>query len=98
MENFSPSSSRPFRLLTLTTVLGVLSTGQGRRFVPRFVGQALHRNLALWSVVLLVLHITTAVVDSYVDIRWWQAIVPWAGATYMPVSAPSPSPSSCWSP
>jgi sulfoxide reductase heme-binding subunit YedZ len=72
-------------LLTITTVLGVLSTGQGRRLLPRFVGQALHRNLALWSVVLLVLHVTTAVVDSYVDIRWWQAVVPWAGASYMPL-------------
>jgi methionine sulfoxide reductase heme-binding subunit len=72
-------------LLTITTVLGVLSTGQGRRLLPRFVGQALHRNLALWSVVLLGLHITTAVVDSYVDIRWWQALVPWAGSTYLPL-------------
>jgi sulfoxide reductase heme-binding subunit YedZ len=72
-------------LLTITTLLGVLSTGQGRRLLPRFVGQALHRNLALWSVVLLVLHVTTAVVDSYVDIRWWQAVVPWAGASYLPL-------------
>lgn len=72
-------------LLTITSVLGVLSTGQGGRLVPRFVGQALHRNLALWSVALLVLHVTTAVVDTYVDIRWWQVVVPWAGATYMPL-------------
>ena len=66
-------------LLTVTTVLGVLATGRGGRLLPRFVGQALHRNLALWSVVLLVLHVTTAVVDTYVDIRWWQAVVPWDG-------------------
>lgn len=72
-------------LLTITSVLGVLSTGQGGRLLPRFVGQALHRNLALWSVVLLVLHVATAVVDTYVDIRWWQAFVPWAGATYLPL-------------
>jgi sulfoxide reductase heme-binding subunit YedZ len=72
-------------LLTVTTVLGVLSTGQGGRLVPRFVGQALHRNLALWSVVLLALHVTTAVVDTYVDIRWWQAVVPWVGSTYLPL-------------
>jgi sulfoxide reductase heme-binding subunit YedZ len=25
------------------------------------------------------------VVDSYVDIRWWQAVVPWWGATYLPL-------------
>jgi len=72
-------------LLTATAVLGVLSTGRGGRIVPRFAGQAVHRNLALWSVVLLVAHVTTAVVDSYVDIRWWQAVVPWLGATYMPL-------------
>ncbi|MFZ2016627.1 MAG: ferric reductase-like transmembrane domain-containing protein [Nocardioides sp.] len=72
-------------LLTATVVLGVLATGRGGRVLPRFVGLAVHRNLALWSVVLLGVHITTAVVDSYVDIRWWQAIVPWVGATYLPL-------------
>ena len=72
-------------LLTATVLLGVLATGRGGRVLPRFVGQALHRNLALWSVVLLVVHITTAVVDTYVDIRWWQAVVPWVGATYLPL-------------
>jgi predicted ferric reductase len=72
-------------LLTVTAVLGVLSTGGGGRVVPRFVGHALHRNLALWSVVLLGVHVATAVVDTYVDIRWWQAFVPWAGATYLPL-------------
>lgn len=72
-------------LLTATAVLGVLATGRGGRVLPRFVGQALHRNLALWSVVLLVVHVATAVVDSYVDIRWWQAVVPWVGATYLPL-------------
>ena len=72
-------------LLTFTAVLGVLATARGGRLLPRFVGQVLHRNLALWSVVLLVLHVTTAVVDTYVDIRWWQAIVPWAGSTYLPL-------------
>jgi sulfoxide reductase heme-binding subunit YedZ len=72
-------------LLTVTAVLGVLSTAGSGRVLPRFVGQALHRNLALWSVTLLVLHVTTAVVDSYVDIRWWQAFVPWVGASYMPL-------------
>ena len=72
-------------LLTVTAVLGVLSTAGGGRVLPRFAGQALHRNLALWSVTLLALHVTTAVVDTYVDIRWWQAFVPWAGASYLPL-------------
>jgi methionine sulfoxide reductase heme-binding subunit len=72
-------------MLTLSALLGVLSTGRGGRLLPRFVGQALHRNLALWSVALLALHVATAVVDGYVDIRWWQAFVPWVGASYLPL-------------
>lgn len=73
-------------LLTLTTVLGVLSTGgrPGRPTRP-FVSQSLHRNLALFAVTALGVHIFTAVADSFVDIRWWQALVPWLGSTYMPL-------------
>ena len=33
---------------------------------------------------MLVAHVVTAVVDKYVDIRWWQALVP-VGATYEPL-------------
>ncbi len=73
-------------LFTLTTALGVLSTGgkAGKR-VPSFVTQAVHRNIALLSVALLLAHAVTAVVDTFVDIRWWQAVVPWYGSTYMPL-------------
>lgn len=72
-------------LLTASVVLGVLSMG-GRpgRGLPRFVSQALHRNIALLSVLMLVAHVVTAVVDEYVDIRWWHALVP-VGATYEPL-------------
>ena len=34
--------------------------------------------------VALVVHVATAVVDTFVDIRWWQALVPF-GATYEPL-------------
>ena len=73
-------------LLTVSVVLGVLAMGGGRpgRGLPRFVSQSLHRNVALLSVVALVVHVVSAVVDSYVDIRWWQALVP-VGATYEPL-------------
>ena len=72
-------------LLTLTTVLGVLAIGgKPARGVPRFVTQSVHRNIALLSVVLLVVHIVSAVADEFVDIRWWQAIVPF-GASYEPL-------------
>lgn len=72
-------------LLTCTTVLGLLSTG-GRPggWLPRFVTQSVHRNLALLSVMMLAAHITTAVADTYVDIRWWQALLP-VGASYQPL-------------
>lgn len=75
-------------LLTATVVLGVISAGSRRgpdsRAVPRFVSQSLHRNVALLSVLFLTAHVVSAVIDSYVDIRWWQAFFP-VGATYQPL-------------
>jgi methionine sulfoxide reductase heme-binding subunit len=67
-------------LLTLATVLGVLALGgrPGSR-VPRFVVQSVHRNVALIAVVTVVAHVVTAVVDEFVDIRWWHAVVPFTG-------------------
>ena len=72
-------------LFTATIALGVLSLG-GRpaRGVPRFVTQSLHRNLAMLAFALLVGHVVSAVVDGYVDIAWWHALVP-VGATYEPL-------------
>jgi len=72
-------------LLTLTTLLGVLATrGDAGRGLPRFVTQSFHRNVSLISMVMLAAHVVTAVVDTFVDIRWWQAFVPWIGSTYEP--------------
>jgi methionine sulfoxide reductase heme-binding subunit len=72
-------------LLTTSVVLGVLALG-GRpgRGLPRFATQSLHRNVALLSVLALAVHVTTAVMDSFVDIRWWNALLP-AGAAYEPL-------------
>jgi len=36
------------------------------------------------ALVLVVGHVATAVVDTYVDIRWWQSVWP-VGATYKPL-------------
>ncbi len=67
-------------LLTLTTAMGVMSTARaGTSRWPRFATQALHRNVSLLTASLLAVHITTAVVDSYVDIRWYEAFLPRAG-------------------
>ena len=72
-------------LLTVTTLLGILSTGRAfHPMWPRFMTQELHRAVAAVSVLLLCGHVVSAVVDEYVDIRWWQAVVPF-GATYRPL-------------
>ena len=68
-------------LLTITTVLGVLAIGgrpAGR--VPRFVTQAFHRNVALLSMLLLVGHLVTAVLDEFVEIRWYEMFIPFVGS------------------
>lgn len=71
-------------VFTLTVLLGVLSAGQGGRVWPRFATQSTHRGLSLVSTILLAAHVVTAVVDEFVDIRWWQALVPFGG-TYRPL-------------
>ncbi|HET7761218.1 MAG TPA: ferric reductase-like transmembrane domain-containing protein [Phycicoccus sp.] len=72
-------------VFSLTVVIGVLATDRSMSpWWPRFVTQGLHRALAALSVLLLLAHAVSAVVDEYVDIRWWQAVLP-AGATYQPV-------------
>lgn len=71
-------------LMTLSVALGVASTVRttSTRW-PRFVTQALHRNLSLLTVALLVAHVAAAVIDDFVDIRWYDAVVPF-GANYDP--------------
>ena len=68
-------------LLTVAVVLGVVDV---RRFSsptwPRFVVDALHRNVALLAMVFLVLHILTSVLDSFAPISLLDAFVPFAGS------------------
>ena len=72
-------------LLTLSTVLGVLSTARfSPRLWPRMLTQGLHRNVSLLAVTFLGAHVVTAVVDTFVDIRWYDAFVPFGGR-YMPL-------------
>lgn len=49
-----------------------------------FAGVGLHRNAALFAVVLLVIHIVTAVVDPHVAIGWLAVVVPFT-SHYEPV-------------
>ena len=72
-------------LLTLSVVLGVLATARaGSRIWPRFATQALHRNVSLLSLAVLTVHIGAAVIDDYVDISWYDAVVPVNGG-YRPM-------------
>jgi sulfoxide reductase heme-binding subunit YedZ len=64
-------------LLSGVVVMGVLTTrGWSRPGWPRFVSQALHRNLSLFCLLLIGLHIVTTVADGYVPIGYVDAVVP----------------------
>jgi sulfoxide reductase heme-binding subunit YedZ len=73
-------------LMTLTVVLGTLVRRHGRLpGLPRFAVAGLHRNVGLLSALLLVAHVVTAVVDSYVDIGVTDVLVPFRSG-YLPVA------------
>jgi predicted ferric reductase len=64
-------------LMTAVLLLGLLVTRQGRLpGLPRFAVTGLHRNLSLVAVVFVILHVLTAVLDTYVHIPLISAIVP----------------------
>jgi sulfoxide reductase heme-binding subunit YedZ len=68
-------------LLSAAVVLGVVDV---RRWStprwPRFVVDALHRNVALLAMVFLCLHILTSVLDSFAPISLIDTVVPFAGS------------------
>lgn len=72
-------------LLTLTIVIGIAAVGraQSRRW-PRFAVDAQHRSASLLAFVFLIVHIVTAVLDSYAPISLPDAFIPFVGA-YRPV-------------
>jgi DMSO/TMAO reductase YedYZ heme-binding membrane subunit len=66
-------------LLTLTMVLGLLTTSRAKaRNWPGFAQQELHRRVSIIAVVFLGIHVLTSVLDSYVDIGWAAIVVPGA--------------------
>lgn len=72
-------------LLTLTTASGVLAgVVSGSSGWPRAAGQSMHRNIGLLSMVFLAVHVVTASVDEFVDIRWWHTLVPFTGEYQQP--------------
>lgn len=68
-------------LLTVALVLGVVDV---RRFStetwPRFVVDALHRNVSLLALAFLGLHILTAILDSFAPISLVDAVIPFTGS------------------
>jgi sulfoxide reductase heme-binding subunit YedZ len=72
-------------LLTVSVALGVLNvrrtTLQG---VPRFVLEAVHRNVSLLALAFLTVHIVTAVMDPFAPIRLIDAVIPFTSA-YRPL-------------
>ena len=72
-------------LLTASVVLGVAGAGRySPRAVHRFELAALHRNVSVLTLVFLVVHIWTALADTFVSLGWVSAVVPFA-SPYRPL-------------
>ncbi len=72
-------------LLTASVALGVITTVRWRspRW-PRFALAGLHRNLTLLSIVFVVTHVLTTVLDGYAPVRLEDALIPFV-SHYRPV-------------
>ena len=72
-------------MLTAILVLGILTSMRwDSREWPRFLTQALHRNLSLLVLVFLGIHIVTSVVDPFAGIAVLNTVAPFTGS-YRPV-------------
>jgi predicted ferric reductase len=68
-------------LLTLVVLLGILATTRvSTAGWPRFLTQGLHRNVSLFVLALLSVHIASVVTDDYVPITGRDALVPFVSA------------------
>ncbi len=64
-------------LFSVVFVLGVATRlGSAPRWLARFAVAELHRTLSLFAVLLLVLHVVTAILDPYVSIGWASTALP----------------------
>jgi DMSO/TMAO reductase YedYZ heme-binding membrane subunit len=72
-------------LLSATVVLGtVASVGWTTDRWPRFLSQSVHRNLSLFCIALIGIHIVTTIGDGYVPIGLADAVIPFR-SPYRPV-------------
>lgn len=68
-------------LFTLSVVLGILvRSGRPLLVLPRFAVTLVHRNVALFALVFLGLHVGTLMLDSYAQLRLVDVVVPFLGA------------------
>lgn len=64
-------------LLTVVMVLGLLTAGRARtKQVPAIVPAELHKRVTVMTMIFLAIHVATAVLDTYVHVGIWSAIVP----------------------
>jgi hypothetical protein len=73
-------------LLTASVVLGVLGSlrvGGAPRW-PRFAVDAIHRDVSLLVLALLVVHIATSIIDAFAPISLLDSVIPF-GSSYRPV-------------
>lgn len=72
-------------LLTASIVIGIAAIARLRGpTVPRFVVDGVHRTASLLAVAFLVIHIITAVLDSFASISLLDAVIPFVGS-YRPL-------------
>jgi DMSO/TMAO reductase YedYZ heme-binding membrane subunit len=72
-------------LLTLSVAFGVANVRRLRTpTIPRFVFDAVHRNVSLLAVAFVVVHILTSVLDSFAHISLVDAVIPFVGS-YRPI-------------
>jgi predicted ferric reductase len=69
-----------FVLITIALAFGVAATQRAlaSRHWPRFATQALHRNVSLIGLALLIVHITTTVADGFVKVGVISVFVPFS--------------------
>lgn len=72
-------------MFTAVVVLGIVTTMRWQSgWWPRFLTAEIHRTISLLSVVFLVIHILTAILDPFTNLGIGAALVPFA-STYRPL-------------
>jgi methionine sulfoxide reductase heme-binding subunit len=68
-------------LLTITVALGVAGTARlSTELLPAIVRSGLHRNVSLLTVLFIVVHVLSSVLDPYAGIKLTSAVVPFSSA------------------